>query len=67
MTDERTRSLDDGTGEWTAIVAARPDRVSVAMEDITADTFWWAMTPEKAREFARTLLAQADMAEGKAG
>jgi hypothetical protein len=59
------KRLADAERGWTAGIGAVNGKVSVVMEDITADCFFWDMLPEKARDFANALLAQADRAEGK--
>lgn len=51
------KRLEDAERGWTAGIGAVNGKVSVTMEDIAAESYWWDMTPEKARDFAHTLLA----------
>lgn len=74
MTDEK---CDCGTaqepkyvrgqdGKWAAGIGAVHGKVSLILEDDAEDCFGiLGMHPDKAREFAHALLAQADAAEGR--
>ena len=62
---EATKRLEDSGRGWAAGIGAVNGKVSVVMNDTADDYFAWDMSPQKARDFANALLAQADRAEGK--